>query len=151
MIKHNCNINMLFLTFMHTSLIFKCKMLVKRNTSFQWSWCKFCCGEFFDAHHRLSILWTLRNSGKKLATVSAKIVSSVMFPQFLHAFQLLSTSGAIFFLLSLNDKSVSNCYQFLTTWYNNLPLCNEISNTFKFDKHIMMPWQWYCALLGISC
>ena len=34
-IKHNRNINMLFLTSMHMNLIFKSKVLVKRNTLFQ--------------------------------------------------------------------------------------------------------------------
>ena len=34
-IKCNCNINMLFLTLMHTNLIFEYKVLVKRNKSFQ--------------------------------------------------------------------------------------------------------------------
>ena len=67
-----------------------------------------------------------------------KIVSSVMFSCFLHAFHLLFTSAGIFILLSFhlswNDKSVSNCYQFFTAWYKHFPLCNEISNTFKFDN-----------------
>ena len=74
------------------------------------------------AHHQLSILWTLWNSGKNFATDFVKIISSVMFTQFLHAFQLSSTSTAIFillsFYLSLNDKSVSNY----------LLLFNEICN-----------------------
>ena len=84
------------------------------------------------AHHQLLMLWTLCNSGKNFATDFVKIISPVMFSQFLHAFQLSSTSAAIFILLSfhssLNDKSVSNCYQFLTTRYNYLSLFNEICN-----------------------
>ena len=99
-------------------------------------------------HIRLSILWTLCNSGKNFTTDFVKIVSSVMFPQFLHAFQLSSTSAAIFiflsFYLSLNDKSVSNCCQFLIIWYNYLPLCNEISNTFKLDNI------WWCPGSGTA-
>ena len=139
---------MLFLTFMHAYLIFKCKVPVKRNTSSQYYRCQFCCREFLDAHHGLSILWTLCNSRKNFATEFVKIVWSIMFPQFLHAFQLSSTSAAIFILLSFHlsliDKSVSNCYQFLTTWYNYLPLCTEISNTFKFDNI------WWCPGSGTA-
>ena len=41
--------NLLPPTFMYTNLMFKYKVLVKRNKSFQQWWCQFCCGQFLYA------------------------------------------------------------------------------------------------------